>query len=315
MPLFLARWPAGWVTLVKAASEDDALFILDEDADTTGVTVTRYRGPFVIDFAVDAKYDVAESADQGEPLPPTAISVIDAGALEYPSTSLKPQIPEGPTAEQMLARIVRLGFPAVAKVQRRRRKPKPGELEAALREDLQSVVSTSWRHASLARRVEKINRRATQTGARSCTGRMTPSAVPRSGRSDRRRQDRSDEERSRVSVPDWEGTALPTLEQVDDASIAQLPAMLAFTAAVTARIASRLLKFAPSPRVEDRLLLIGEAAELLAKSEGWLYHHAKELPFTRRVGRGLRFSRVGIRQYLDAQATTGGPIARPFRHR
>lgn len=95
---------------------------------------------------------------------------------------------------------------------------------------------------------------------------------------------------------------LPELDAIDALPVAALPAVLAQTAAVQARIAARMATAMPAPApVEDRLLTVAETAEALQKSETWLYHHAKELPFTRRVGRGLRFSSTGLRKYLDRQ--------------
>ena len=46
----------------------------------------------------------------------------------------------------------------------------------------------------------------------------------------------------------------------------------------------------------DQLLSIGEAASRLNVSQDYLYRHNKELPFTRRIGRRLLFSKFGYRQ-------------------
>jgi predicted DNA-binding transcriptional regulator AlpA len=52
----------------------------------------------------------------------------------------------------------------------------------------------------------------------------------------------------------------------------------------------------------DRLLDPAEAAELLAVSEDWLYHQAKKLPFTRKLGpRLLRFSYLGIIKWMESK--------------
>lgn len=51
---------------------------------------------------------------------------------------------------------------------------------------------------------------------------------------------------------------------------------------------------------EDRLLNAEEAAEVLGVSAGWLYHNARRLPFTRKIGaKFLRFSQQGIQRYID----------------
>jgi len=52
----------------------------------------------------------------------------------------------------------------------------------------------------------------------------------------------------------------------------------------------------------DRLLDPEEAAKLLSVSEDWLYHQAKRLPFTRKLGpRLLRFSYQGILKWMESK--------------
>lgn len=56
-----------------------------------------------------------------------------------------------------------------------------------------------------------------------------------------------------------------------------------------------------SPRdvAPDRLLTVTDAAELLAVSKKYLYEHADDFPFTRRLGpKTLRFSAQGIERWL-----------------
>ena len=48
----------------------------------------------------------------------------------------------------------------------------------------------------------------------------------------------------------------------------------------------------------DKLLDINEAASRLGVSTGYLYRHARGFPFTRRIGRKLLFSSLGINAYL-----------------
>ena len=52
----------------------------------------------------------------------------------------------------------------------------------------------------------------------------------------------------------------------------------------------------------DRLLDPKETAKLLSVSEDWLYHNAKRLPFTRKLGpRLLRFSYSGLLKYMESK--------------
>jgi excisionase family DNA binding protein len=53
---------------------------------------------------------------------------------------------------------------------------------------------------------------------------------------------------------------------------------------------------------KDRLLTPEEAAERLGQNVRWLYRHAKELPFTRRISRkNLRFSEASLLRWLAAR--------------
>jgi predicted DNA-binding transcriptional regulator AlpA len=52
----------------------------------------------------------------------------------------------------------------------------------------------------------------------------------------------------------------------------------------------------------ERLLDLEEAAELLSVSTDWLYHNAKKLPFTRKIGpRILRFSYQGMLRSMESK--------------
>ena len=52
----------------------------------------------------------------------------------------------------------------------------------------------------------------------------------------------------------------------------------------------------------DRLLKAKEAAPLLGVAERWLYDHADELPFTKRIGpRTVRFSEIGLRRFMASR--------------
>jgi excisionase family DNA binding protein len=57
------------------------------------------------------------------------------------------------------------------------------------------------------------------------------------------------------------------------------------------------LKSAPK---EDRLLTIEQVCETLNVSDEWVYHHAKKLPFVRKVGGMLRFSSNGLQRYIES---------------
>jgi len=86
------------------------------------------------------------------------------------------------------------------------------------------------------------------------------------------------------------------------ALVAQAAAEQSRIAALQCALAARLVGGGTSvSTTTEKLLNVHEAADLLGLSVDWLYRHAKGLPFTRRVGRALRFDRVGVARWLAAQ--------------
>ncbi len=56
---------------------------------------------------------------------------------------------------------------------------------------------------------------------------------------------------------------------------------------------------APNGNEPDQMVDINKAAEILGVKVRYLYDHHDRFPFTRRVGRQLRFSTRGIARYLE----------------
>jgi hypothetical protein len=57
---------------------------------------------------------------------------------------------------------------------------------------------------------------------------------------------------------------------------------------------------APPPVVPDRLMNVTDAAKRMGVTPQWLYRHATQLPFTRRLSaKVLRFSEAGLARYLE----------------
>ena len=54
----------------------------------------------------------------------------------------------------------------------------------------------------------------------------------------------------------------------------------------------------PGHRRPDRLLNVSQAAEKLCVKRDWLYRHHPDLPFRVRHGKLLRFSELGIEDYI-----------------
>jgi predicted DNA-binding transcriptional regulator AlpA len=81
------------------------------------------------------------------------------------------------------------------------------------------------------------------------------------------------------------------------ASLEELPRLLGDLEEVRAIAMARLIAPA-SPHTPDMLLEVDKAAERLGVSCDYLYRNHRRFPFTRRMGRALRFSAHGIEQYL-----------------
>src|SRR5262249_28400032 len=103
----------------------------------------------------------------------------------------------------------------------------------------------------------------------------------------------------------------PTLDRLadDPGKAAALPleattALLARLAVAQAALTARAVALAlapPPPGAGDSLLDVPTTAAKLGVSTSYLYRHAKSLPFTVRVGRGVRFSAAGIDRYIGQQ--------------
>jgi excisionase family DNA binding protein len=52
---------------------------------------------------------------------------------------------------------------------------------------------------------------------------------------------------------------------------------------------------------DDKLLDIDELCKILNVEKGWVYHHARKLPFVRKIGGNLRFSNNDLQRWIAAQ--------------
>ncbi len=77
----------------------------------------------------------------------------------------------------------------------------------------------------------------------------------------------------------------------------QLPRFLGELEEIRATALARLTT-PPAPQSRDELLDVDAAAERLGMSPDYLYRNHSKLPFTRRMGRSLLFSSLGIDEYI-----------------
>ena len=94
----------------------------------------------------------------------------------------------------------------------------------------------------------------------------------------------------------------PALDRCRDAArklpAEELPELIGQLESIKATAWARLT--APTPRAieHDELLVVEAAAERLGVSRDYLYRHSQEYPFTRRQGRKLLFSALGIERHI-----------------
>jgi predicted DNA-binding transcriptional regulator AlpA len=88
------------------------------------------------------------------------------------------------------------------------------------------------------------------------------------------------------------------LNAVRDVPAEELPAFIGQLESIKAAAWMRLSSPAPAMQ-RDELLSVEQTAERLGMSTDYLYRNHKTLPFTRRMGRKLLFSSMGIDNYIN----------------
>jgi hypothetical protein len=86
-----------------------------------------------------------------------------------------------------------------------------------------------------------------------------------------------------------------------------LPTFLGDLETVRATAWARLTVPVINEPLPDELLDIHEAARRLGASIGYVYHNHSKLPFTRHVGRNVRFSARGIENFIERRGFVGKP--------
>jgi predicted DNA-binding transcriptional regulator AlpA len=91
-----------------------------------------------------------------------------------------------------------------------------------------------------------------------------------------------------------------------DLPVKDLPEFIGALEEVRVTAMLRLSAPTPASTQNDQLLNAAEAAQRLGMSKDWLYHNHSVFPFTRRVGRRLLFSALGIDKYIRQQIHSDG---------
>jgi predicted DNA-binding transcriptional regulator AlpA len=87
------------------------------------------------------------------------------------------------------------------------------------------------------------------------------------------------------------------LSRVKELPVEDLPRLLGDLEEIRCTAMARLTT--PAQSQADELLSAPEAARRLGISQDYLYRHHRDFPFTRRVGRRLLFSALGIEKYIN----------------
>ena len=83
----------------------------------------------------------------------------------------------------------------------------------------------------------------------------------------------------------------------------ELPELIGQLESIKATAWARLTAPALATQEHDELLDVETAAERLGVSRDYLYRHSQEYPFTRRQGRKLLFSALGVDKHIRQQRT------------
>jgi hypothetical protein len=83
----------------------------------------------------------------------------------------------------------------------------------------------------------------------------------------------------------------------------KLPSFIGQLEGAKATAWARLTAPTPAQTEHDELVDVTEAARRLSVSTDYLYCHSREYPFTRRQGRKLLFSALGIDKYIRQRRT------------
>lgn len=97
--------------------------------------------------------------------------------------------------------------------------------------------------------------------------------------------------------------------------VGDLPGLLGELEEIRVTALARLTAPERVPQQADKLLDIGEAARRLGVSKDFLYRNQRDFHFSRRLGRRLLFSALGIDNYITQQKRIDSKTARRYHQR
>jgi len=152
MPLYVVRWPAFNVSLVRARNEEELLDILDEVADPGACRWAVYKGPVFIDL--DLPVQPKQSEGETAALSDADIELEGVENLETDGSLFNLSVADGDTASEMKRAIGKWAFPHLMRAieSAEELRPKKKALVKALRAELREMIQYNWRTAQLDRR-------------------------------------------------------------------------------------------------------------------------------------------------------------------
>lgn len=155
MPLYVVRWPAFNVSLVRARNEEELIDTLDEVCDPGACRWAVYKGPVFIDFDLPVKPKWDEDAPS--PLNDAGVELEGVEDLETDGDIFNLSVPDGDAASEMKRAIGRWAFPHLMRTieEAGEFRPKKKALVKALRAEVREMIQYNWRTAQRDRRGDR----------------------------------------------------------------------------------------------------------------------------------------------------------------
>jgi len=160
MPIYLVRWPALSVSLVRAEDEEHLVTILDQSSNPDGCAWWVYDGPLAIDVELPVRWHVRDERS-GEPVTPDQVVVEDIGPMvrEHVVDTLQLALANGEEGGDTAEAILDKAFPVLQatleefqsrdEAEEQDFIPPEADLHEALHTELARLLTASWRRAQV----------------------------------------------------------------------------------------------------------------------------------------------------------------------
>jgi len=168
MPIYIVRWPDFSASLVRADSEEELEFILDQIGNPEECEWSVYEGPLFVNFQLPVRWNIRDERP-GHPVAPEQIVIDDVGPMArgHVVETLELSLAEGDDGLDMGKAVLRIAFPKIhAAIERLWESDEGGAREGVVREadlrkalhaEIARFVGVSWRRAQLERKTDKVS--------------------------------------------------------------------------------------------------------------------------------------------------------------